>query len=298
MNTLTARPAALSPWVDVIWVSEASGFSFSNRLLPMLHHEWMFSLSDVFDVRREETPLPATGGAWLAGQQTRLLLTRAEGRHYTVGVLFRPWGLSAFSRLDISELQNQFIDPALVFGQDVAALTEQLSEKPSPERVLKLVEKYLLGKLVRPELPPFIRDSLSRIAATPLSESLMSRLAARYGMTPQALIRRFRQLVGCTPAQYQHLVLFQRTLRRLATDSGESLTGTGYDLGFFDQAHFVRFFRKYTGLTPSAYRKEVLAGNVFAHHPNLVTTDVPGWGGVSFHTIFGETETAFLLKIL
>jgi AraC-like DNA-binding protein len=287
MNTLTARPASLSSWVDVIWVSEASGFSFTNRLLPMLHHEWLFSLSDVFDVRRGEGQQAYAGHAWLAGQQTSPLLTRAEGRHYVVGVLFRPWGLSAFSRLDINELQDQFIDPADVFGPDIAALTEQLSEKPSPGRVLQLVESYLITKLVRPELPPFIRDSLSEIAATPLSELLTSRLAARYGMTPQALIRRFRQLIGCTPAQYQHLVVFQRTLHRLASHPAESLTGAGYDLGFFDQAHFIRFFRKYTGLTPSAYRKEVLAGHVSTGHPNLVSTDTDMLADVSFHTISG-----------
>jgi AraC-like DNA-binding protein len=47
------------------------------------------------------------------------------------------------------------------------------------------------------------------------------------------------------------------------------LTGLAYDCGYFDQAHFIKEFRAFTGKTPSAY-----AGQMRRLHDFLQGKDV------------------------
>jgi AraC-like DNA-binding protein len=41
------------------------------------------------------------------------------------------------------------------------------------------------------------------------------------------------------------------------TKKNESLTSIAYGCGYFDQSHFIKEFKSFTGLTPSAYLKSV-----------------------------------------
>jgi AraC-like DNA-binding protein len=45
--------------------------------------------------------------------------------------------------------------------------------------------------------------------------------------------------------------------------TGRQLTGVAYESGYFDQAHFIKEFKKYTGITPQQYhaRAQPLALN-------------------------------------
>ena len=47
--------------------------------------------------------------------------------------------------------------------------------------------------------------------------------------------------------------------------SHQSLTGISYSCHYYDQAHFIREFKDYTGLTPGQYRrqKKNLVGHLF-----------------------------------
>jgi methylphosphotriester-DNA--protein-cysteine methyltransferase len=69
------------------------------------------------------------------------------------------------------------------------------------------------------------------------------------------LERRFKAIVGTTPKKFASIVRFNTVLRDL--DSAKSLTDICYEHGFFDQAHFIKDFRHYTGDTPESFRHQL-----------------------------------------
>ncbi|MEH6446076.1 MAG: AraC family transcriptional regulator [Oceanospirillaceae bacterium] len=72
-------------------------------------------------------------------------------------------------------------------------------------------------------------------------------------LSPFHLIRSFKQRFGQSPHAYQ---LDQRIKRaRTMLKSGASLASTAHDLGFADQSHFQRNFKKRTALTPRQYQQ-------------------------------------------
>lgn len=64
----------------------------------------------------------------------------------------------------------------------------------------------------------------------------------------------FQDSLGLSPKEFNNIIRIQAALEELKTNG--SLTSLAYQLGFADQAHFTRTFKRFTGLTPKGYRKE------------------------------------------
>lgn len=86
----------------------------------------------------------------------------------------------------------------------------------------------------------------------------VSRLAAVAGMSPYYFCRSFKQSTGITPHRY----VLQRRMeqaKRLLEQKPAHLLEIARRTGFSDQSQFTRVFHKIVGMTPSKYRKELLA---------------------------------------
>jgi AraC-like DNA-binding protein len=77
-------------------------------------------------------------------------------------------------------------------------------------------------------------------------------LAAAAGCSRFAAYRAFTQAYGLAPSEYQRQ-LRVRAARRLLS-AGVPPSRAAADAGFADQAHLTRWFRRYYGVTPGAYR--------------------------------------------
>jgi len=72
------------------------------------------------------------------------------------------------------------------------------------------------------------------------------------GMSTKRLIALFRAEVGLSPKAYARVRRLQAALRLLSTGpvGGARVAA---EVGYFDQAHFVRDFESFTGMTPTQY---------------------------------------------
>lgn len=102
-----------------------------------------------------------------------------------------------------------------------------------------------------PEAVARARDLLhARMADPPKLEDLATEVGAR----PFPLLRAFRDAHGLPPHAYLNQERV-RTARRLL-DSGTPVADVAHTVGFVDQAHLTRHFRRILGITPGAYRRE------------------------------------------
>lgn len=82
-------------------------------------------------------------------------------------------------------------------------------------------------------------------------------LAAAACMSRFHFARRFRQSTGESPMQY---VMRRRIERAMPMPAGSarSVAAIALELGFFDQSHFTRSFRRLAGMAPRDYRRRHL----------------------------------------
>ena len=80
----------------------------------------------------------------------------------------------------------------------------------------------------------------------------LERLCSLTGWSPSYLVTTFRQKLGIPPHSYQMQVRVQRAKKHLLTN--KPLVKVALDVGFFDQSHLTRCFKRVMGVTPGAYR--------------------------------------------
>ncbi|MBJ7556882.1 helix-turn-helix domain-containing protein [Marinomonas spartinae] len=79
-------------------------------------------------------------------------------------------------------------------------------------------------------------------------------LGALVGLTRYSLAKQFRQQVGVSPYQYVCLVRIKNAQSLMK--QGERPTDIASAVGFFDQSHLAKHFKRLCGVTPSQYREQ------------------------------------------
>ena len=97
-------------------------------------------------------------------------------------------------------------------------------------------------------------QAVQTYVARHLSEkTTVAEIAATLHLHPSYLNTVFRNETGISVKTYVHTVKTHEACR-LLRETKHSLTEIGTMLGYFDQSHFNRVFKRCTGLTPGAYR--------------------------------------------
>ncbi len=83
----------------------------------------------------------------------------------------------------------------------------------------------------------------------------MQEMAEMAKLSASQFNQRFRKILRMSPTEY---VLSRRIqhAQQLLTESSESISDIAAAVGFYDQSHFTKRFRRITGLTPNAYRAQ------------------------------------------
>lgn len=81
-------------------------------------------------------------------------------------------------------------------------------------------------------------------------------IARAAGLPPYRLFRAFGRHVGMTPHAYQRQARIRRAVALIR--AGRALSDVAAAVGFADQAHLTRWFRRSFAVTPGMYRKALL----------------------------------------
>jgi AraC family transcriptional regulator len=115
----------------------------------------------------------------------------------------------------------------------------------------------ILGDLLDPDGAPHdARVCAARaLLAARSAEPLRIRDVARaVDLHPATLTRAFRSAYGCNPIEFLLATRVRHACRALAKRQA-SLAGVALACGFYDQSHLSNAFRRFTGMTPRAYRR-------------------------------------------
>ena len=199
------------------------------------------------------------GFAGVYGIRTDRDRKQIDGRGRVVGVKFRPGAFQPFWGRSVHLLTNRTLPLTAVFGPDAAALAD---------RVRAEAEQPVRGDGGLPPRPaPAARPALDTIAAivgTMLEDPAVARvdaLAARHGMSTRTLQRLFRRYVGVSPKWVLKRYRLHEAAERIAEGRDGSWAATALELGYFDQAHFVRDFTALIGTSPACSRERMNASS-------------------------------------
>jgi len=248
----------LNEAVDLFYLNYAHRFETVSTTFPMLHQEVAFNLGELFDVRgfgnNYSTRQLTT---WISGLHTKPITAIASGRHLTIGILLKPWGLYQLFGVNPVALTNTAIDTNLIIGNFLESFVREQVSVLDYDGFLPAFADYLHKKVSLRPVRQDIIASLTLIHSMDQQRGAFGRLASSLKISSKTFIQTFNQTIGLNPTQYLLLQKVNAAMQAMQRFPERKLTAIGYDLGFYDQAHFARVFKSFCGMTPKDYRNYV-----------------------------------------
>ncbi len=185
---------------------------------------------------------------------------RIEDSGVVVGTKFRPGGFAGFIDTPIRALNDRVLALPELFGEEGAKLERELVRcAGDPGAHIEVVESFLRERLPRPD-PRFdvIRTVVSEMLVAG-SSTTVTDLAERHAVSQRTLQRLFRDYVGVAPKWVLKRYRVHEAAERIAAGEINDHTSLALELGYFDQAHFIRDFSAQVGRSPGAYARACAA---------------------------------------
>jgi AraC-like DNA-binding protein len=194
------------------------------------------------------------GLALIGAKDSRIALDSSQLGE-VIGVQFKPGGAYPFFGPSAREFLNTHAGLEDLWGPSARALHDRLRETRSVPAKFDILERELLDRAERALSPDrAIAHALARFRASP-HDSVVRAVAEVTGMTTKAFIARFSDQVGVTPKLYRRIERFRRVLTRVHGQHAIRWTRVAADCGYYDQSHFVRDFREFSGFTPTDFAR-------------------------------------------
>jgi len=174
------------------------------------------------------------------------------GRNFRYfGIRFLPSFFSLLFEVDASSLSNRYEPLQNVCAPFANFISRNILAEFSNIQIVGLLDHFLLDHIEARALdydPRFynvFKTILDRSGNISLKEDIPA------GLSPRQLRRLFQRYIGTTMKRFSKVVRFQKILQ--AEPSRQSLTfrNLSFDTGHYDQAHFIKEFKEFYGVTPS-----------------------------------------------
>lgn len=185
------------------------------------------------------------------GRYTRAL----AGAGRVFGIKFRPGAFRPLVGFPIAQLTDRTLPLADVLGARAGELDAAVTSQAAFAGQIAAATAHLRELLPeRDATVEHVAALVRRILDDPDLRKVDD-LAAHAELSPRALQRLFSEYVGVSPKWVIRRYRLHEALERIDAGDAVDLAGLAADLGYFDQAHFIRDFKALVGRTPGQYQR-------------------------------------------
>jgi AraC-like DNA-binding protein len=242
---------ALIPFIKAYVIIESDSETHSHTLpdtsmVMAFRYQGNISKTD----EQGRTSLPVSSVAGLRKSSREFTYARNTANFL---VVFKEGGFAALSRVPAHELFGLNISNDNIFSaSEVNEILERLSAAKGDRMKIKIIEAFLFSKLRNYKTDLLVTTAIDFVRQQQGIIRIKD-LAASLHISQDPFEKRFRSIVGSTPKQYASIVRLRSLLQNYA--SYPSLTEASYAAGYFDQSHFIKDFRIFTGKSPKEFFK-------------------------------------------
>ncbi|WP_020599101.1 helix-turn-helix domain-containing protein [Spirosoma panaciterrae] len=246
-------PEALRDTIKCFWYNQRdfgeqlSGF----RVVPDGYAELIFyfgsgcSLSANGSLLRLPSP-------FMVGLLNQPAVFYAKDRLEIIGIRCFPWTVFDLLSLPASKNGVQIFDHPIAQLQSTLA---PLIQAGKLDNALDLIKYYFLNARVGMATDRVLSKAGSAMRAA--NGTLpVSQVAEAAHATVRTLERKFKQSSGYAVKDVSGLIRFEQVRNHLWTNPSASLAGLAHELGYTDQSHLSREFKRYSGTTPAAFARK------------------------------------------
>jgi len=232
--------------------NQITSFANTNICLGIIKEKEIYSMPDGIKGTRHKAGIHS----YLSGMYLEPHKFDATGTLDEICIDFTPLGYYHFFR---------FPARTYIFNEDI--LTEGFGKdaKDFFERIFGIADFQKRGTLIEAFLQKMIIDSNTTFLEECLyyihragGDITLKELAIRLQCSEKKIVRAFLHNFDLTPKDYTRIVKFRKALARLNENRTPTLTSIGYECDYYDQSHFIKDFRFFTGKTPKQIKGTIV----------------------------------------
>lgn len=236
-----------------------------ERVIPTENIQLMFHYKNPFVVFHPNKTAIKQPRSIISGLSDNYSDVSTNGETGVVFISFYPTGACHFFNFPLSEIENQSVDMTDICNSEMRHIEELLYLNDTIKEKVYVIENFLFRRyssipshdhLLIKKGVEIVKNCKGQTNAKYLSDCLYT--------SPKTLERKFSKYLGKTTKQVIKLLRFQEVLHGFGCIKEHSLTEHAYNNGYFDQSHFIRDFKSYTGYTPKEFYKKYPDFNIDA----------------------------------
>jgi AraC-like DNA-binding protein len=276
MKTQYIKPKEeLADIVDFFYIRKSSQTTEVITQFPALHQELIFNFGDSTEIILNLSKLNLNSSvACLVGTQTKPINLKTGANHYSIGVVYKPWGLYKSFGLRSSTYSNKIVNASALIENRYLKFIADYAKIYAPMEVLSNIESWLIKNNKNYNITDEFKLAFDKYNVSNTQKGAITKVSKDVMLCPKSFIEKFKTIVGVTPIQYLHIKQINNAISAFNHNATTSLTDISNELGFYDQAHFIRVFKSYCAITPGKCRKQVSKLNFQSELLNTVINDV------------------------
>lgn len=220
-----------------------------EKIIPDGFTELIFNYGSVYKAK--------TNGEWyvqtpnlLAGQISSYFYLENTGPTGSFAIKLKPAALTQLFNLNMDLYLDKIVDLDTFPSQELATLKEKLLPFKDEHHLKQVLDGYFLELSENATINP-LEDTLDLIFSSNGMASVAELIAVAQ-VSERQLERLFKKYIGLSPKYYSRIIRFNYIFQ-LIKSKKNSWTEIVYQSGYYDQSHFIRNFKAFTGEDPSSY---------------------------------------------
>jgi AraC-like DNA-binding protein len=253
-------PETLRSFIKCFWSLEAPAQSIveKQRIVPDGCMEMIFHYGDLYKQFLEDGSSITQPRCFVFGQITFPLEIMPTGVSGIIAARFQPDGFIPFSSYPVQQMENKGVPLAILFGDEASMLETNVLNATSNDKRIHFITEFLLARLQTSEATGRITKASIATLLQSNGQINVDELAGHLQINRRQLERKFSSAIGLSPKQLSKVIRLQATLKAMQQKQYTSLTSLAYENGYYDQAHFIKDFKEFTGISPRQFYAENL----------------------------------------
>jgi len=242
--------------IQLIWMLEsetADDFYPKERIMPDGIVEIVFHYREPFITYSQNGVRFIQPKGFAVSQMRRFIEIESNGSTGFISVRFYPWGAYHFFSKPIKTFLDDTVSLTEIWPEHYQQIMAEICSAESPNERLHAVQQFLLNRLRENKNNRSRIDAAVKLIRASKGQLSIEEVCEETGLSKKQLERNFLATVGTTPKVFSRISRFLNICQNLRDNRGKTLTQLAYECDYFDQAHFIKEFKEFSGFTPKAF---------------------------------------------
>jgi len=240
----------LEKFIECYWMMQCDDVEPRvEKIIPDGFTELIFNYGSVYKAKINGTWYTQTPNL-LAGQISSYFYLENTAETGSFAIKLKPAAMTQLFGLNMEYYLDQIIDLDTFADPELVKLKDRFLPFENKHSLKKcLDDHFLLLSNTAAENP---LESVLELIFNSNGKATIKELCETGKMSERQLQRLFKKYIGLSPKYYARVIRFNYIFQ-LIKEKKQSWVEIVYESGYYDQSHFIRNFKAFTGEDPSAY---------------------------------------------